>query len=206
MATEITAKQEMEELIKQAVDQLGPEYSDQLKASLADAARKIYFEGMLPKDAMGISDAVMDGIYRIACELYEGGKFDEARKIFAFLRFLDGSKFRFVFAQALCYHRQEDYANAAACYAISALINQEDPWPLLRIAECHLSLDLPDLAYEVLSDAINRAGNNPEYEQIKNRALLMQGKIKQGLTTREAPKKKKKKKKIKKTLTKKEDK
>jgi type III secretion system low calcium response chaperone LcrH/SycD len=175
----------MEELINKAVEKLGPQYSDKLKSSTEEVVKKIYLEGVRPKDAMEINDETMEGIYQIGCELYSSGKFDDARKIFALLRFLDGTQFKYVFSQALCYHRSNDFVNAAACYAFSAMMNPEDPWPLMRVAECYLSLNLPDLALEILNDVIERSGENPEYEEIKERAQLMREKIKQELLEKE---------------------
>ena len=106
------------------------------------------------KDARGISDEAIDGIYGVAHELYAGGKYAEALKGFRLLCLYDHENPKYWMGLGYCRQMLEDYMGAATALSYSTLYLDDHDWELyLNLARCLTMLARKDMAMEYI-DAI----------------------------------------------------
>lgn len=159
--------------IKATVSKMGPNVSKEEKIEQAKVLAKIFEQGMSPKEAMDISDEDIANLYQASFYYFETGKFRDACELFKFLCILDPMESEFSTALGTCYHRMKEYDNAIRSYMQSAFINPRDPVPLFYCFDCYLNLKDPVSAGIMLCNVIARAGDDPKYAKIKEKASLM---------------------------------
>src|SRR5262245_6805048 len=114
------SKQTKNEARDEAVKQAG-EALKQTEKSLEDLADKILRQGMLPKDAIGLDDVAMEGIYAQAYRLYNTGKYLEASQLFRILTMLNTTEPKYTLGLAACFHMVKEYKNAAQTYTMCGI-------------------------------------------------------------------------------------
>ncbi len=129
-------------------------------------------EGSNVKDALGLTDAMIEGIYGQAYRLYNTGKFKDASQIFRMLIMLCPNDARFLMGLAACHHMAKDFLSAINTYTICSMLDGENPVPLYHASDCMIQIGDQASALIVLEMAVERAGDKPEYKTLKDRALL----------------------------------
>ncbi len=162
-----------------------PEIQDKLQrinfgapGKKAEAAVKQIMEaalkkGIMPKQALQISDDTMEAIYTQAFTLYSQAKYRDASYIFRLLMLLDFTTPKYVLGLAACAHRVQDYTNAANLYFLCAALDPKNPLPHFHAADCYIQLGAIAVASYSLDMAIAVAADQPQYQAIKQRAGLM---------------------------------
>jgi Flp pilus assembly protein TadD len=106
------------------------------------------------KDARGISDEAIDGIYGVAHELYAGGKYAEALRGFRLLCLYDHENPKHWMGLGYCRQMLADYMGAATALSYSTLYLDDHDWELyLNLARCLIMLGRKGTATEYI-DAI----------------------------------------------------
>jgi type III secretion system low calcium response chaperone LcrH/SycD len=162
-----TKDEARDEAVKQAGDAL-----KQTEKSLEELADKILRQGMLPKDAIGLDDVAMEGIYAQAYRLYNTGKYLEASQLFRILTMLNTTEPKYTLGLAACFHMVKEYKNAAQTYTMCGILDPENPIPHYHASDCYLNMGDKLSALISLELAVKRAGEKPEYAKLKDRALL----------------------------------
>lgn len=161
-----------QEQIKKAVEQLGSNMqegsSDSVKATMDKATRK----GASPKDALGLTDAMVEGVYGQAYRLYNTGKYKEAIQIFKLLLMINSTEPKYAMGLAACFHMLKDYKVAADSYSLVGILDPESPISFYHASDCFLQMGDTASALIALEMAIKRAGEKPEFRTLKDRALL----------------------------------
>lgn len=139
------------------------------KEEIDKTASDVFDKGMLPKDAMGISDAMMEGIYGQAYHMYNSGKYQEAGQLFRLLVMLNATEPKYMLGLAGCYHLEKEYENAILVYALVEVLAPNDPAPYYHSADCYMQLQAPKLAKEQLEGALKLCGDKREYRVLKDR-------------------------------------
>lgn len=162
-------KGEQEE-IKKAVDQVtGLEnYQGPMKDTVQRATRK----GASPKDALGLTDAMVEGVYGQAYRLYNTGKYKEAIQVFRLLMMINSTEPKYAMGLAACFHMSKDYKTAVNTYSIVGIIDPENPISFYHASDCFMQMGDPVSALVSLEMAIKRAGDKPEFKTLKDRATL----------------------------------
>jgi type III secretion system low calcium response chaperone LcrH/SycD len=160
------------EVAKETIDNLGIQASEEMKQAIEKLVTDVYEKGMLPKDAMGLSDEMVESMYNFAYRLYNTGKYDQASQIFRLLVMLNPIESRFMMGLAACYHMRKDYFNAATCYTICNILDPRDPLPHYHISDCYIETGQLDLAIKELEVCILCAEKFPVFEAIKDRAKI----------------------------------
>lgn len=150
-----------------------PAIPEDQKAKYEELFLKIFEQEMLPKDAMGLSENVMESIYSFGYQLHKTGKFKEAAEIFKYLLQLDPSKTKYAIALGSCFQYLSRWQDAMGAYMEANLMDPDDPYPLTQIAECFIKLNCPKWALVCYKNAIERAEGISGYDQLKQRCLLM---------------------------------
>ena len=129
--------------------------------------------GIMPRQALKLSDDTMEAIYGQAYNLYNQGKYKEASYVFRLLMLLDYLTAKYMMGLAACQHRLHDYKQAANTYILCGTLDSKNPLPHYHAADCYLQLQAPLLAIFSLGLAVSAAGDQPQYAIIKERASLM---------------------------------
>lgn len=180
-----------QENIKQALGDVGSKVAKKLSPENVEAAHNIaqsaqassrhIFEkatgravkdGTTVKDALGLTDAMIEGIYGQAYRLYNTGKFKDASQIFRMLVMLNSNDPRYLMGLAACHHMMKDYLSAINTYTVCSMIDGDNPVPLYHASDCMIQVGDHASALIVLEMAVDRAGDKPEYKTLKDRALL----------------------------------
>lgn len=158
------------------------ENMDKLGSALSDLSDKIINQGMIPKDALGLSDAVVEGIYAQAYRLYNTGKYAEATHLFRMLVMLNATEAKYILGLAACFHMLKEYQNAVQTYSMCAMLDPENPIPHYHASDCYVQMKDNLSAIIALDLAVQRAGEKAEYSKIKERALLTIESLKNQMT------------------------
>lgn len=164
---------DMDETIMEVLGKLGEENSKDLADAVGKISKNVFEKGMLPKDAMGLSESMIEGIYAYAYRLYNSGKYRDASHLFRILILLNPTESKYILGLGACQHMQHDYQNAIASYAFIGLVDPYNPLPHYHISDCYLKTNLIPMAKAELQQAIEKCGQQPQYALIKERAALM---------------------------------
>jgi type III secretion system low calcium response chaperone LcrH/SycD len=167
--------------IKKAAEQVGTALSNEKKADFQNITAKAVQQGVMPKDMLGLSDAMIEGIYGQAYRLYNTGKYKDACQLFRLLIMLNSTEPKYAMGLAACFHMLKEYKNAVSSYAMCGVIDPENPIPHYHASDCYIHLKDPVSAIIALEMAIKRAGNKLEYQTIKDRAQLTINSLKQDM-------------------------
>ena len=178
-------------IIKKTLENLGDETPEELKDSVEKLTEDIYEHGMLPKDAMGLSNEMVEGIYSYAYRLYNTGKYEPASQLFRLLIMLNPTEAKYLMGLAACFHMEKDWEQAGVTYILCSLIDLKSPVYHYHASDCYQQQGQKDMAINALEACIGRCERNEEFLPLKERAVVnleaLQGKN---------PAKKKKKKKV----------
>ena len=130
-------------------------------------------KGVMPNNALNLSSDTTEQIYTKAYNFYNLGKYKEASIIFQLLILLDPKVPKYTIGSAACLHRMELYDKAAQVYMLAASIDPENPLPHFHASDCYIKLKSPDLALLELKSTIACAKDKPEFQIVKERALMM---------------------------------
>ncbi len=158
--------------IKKATGDLGAEIGKEKSQEFQNVAAKVVKGGVMPKDMMGLSDAMVEGIYGQAFRLYNTGKYKDASQLFRLLIMLNSAEPKYSMGLAACFHMMKEYKNAVSTYAICGVIDPDNPVPHYHASDCYIHLNDPTSALMALEMTVKRAGDKLEYQTLKDRSLL----------------------------------
>lgn len=162
------------------VEEMNEANAEKMVGATDKALKGIFQENMLPKDAMGLSDDVLEGIYGHAYNMYSTGKYDEASMLFRMLMLLNPLDSKFTLGLAACCHMMDNFEAAIGLYQMLFTLDPLNPIPHYHLADCYVQIEAMDGAQHELDTAIELCGKNKEYESIKDRSRMMLEKLKKG--------------------------
>lgn len=165
--------------IRKAVEEMTQGMEPDKVENLQKLASKVAGKGVTPKDAMGLDDQMIEGIYAQAYRLYNTGKYKEASQLFRLLIMLNGAEPKYALGLAACFHMSKDYETAAEAYNNCGVIDPHNPIPHYHASDCYLHMGDKVSAIIALEMAVKRSGSKPEFVQLKDRALMTIESLKQ---------------------------
>ncbi len=153
---------------KEAAELNGPPTKEEMDKIVSD----IFEKDMLPKDAIGIPDDVMEGIYAHAYRTYNVGKYHNAAQLFRLLIMLNALEPKYVLGLAACHHLLGQYDNALMMYMVVEVLNPKDPMPNYHSADCYIRIEMQEDALEQMQKALTKCGELPQYTALKNRIIV----------------------------------
>lgn len=154
------------------VTQIGEDAQEASRNIFQQATGRTVKEGSSVKDALGLTDVMIEGIYGQAYRLYNTGKFKDASQIFRMLVMLTPNDPRYLMGLAACHHMMKDFLSAINTYTVCSMLDGDNPVPLYHASDCMIQVGDHASALVVLEMAVDRAGDKPEYKMMKDRALL----------------------------------
>lgn len=156
---------------KEAMD-ISEENMKDVESSFAELTDKIFKKGMLPKDAMGVSSNLLEGIYAQAYRLYNTGKYVEATHLFRMLILINPTEPKYVLGLAACLHMLKEYKNAIQTYTMCTILDPHNPLPYYHSSDCFIQMKDYVSAMVCLEMAVQKASDKPEFAKLKERASL----------------------------------
>ncbi len=170
---------DVKSLIKKAVQESNPDASPDTRKKCEQVMIDVIENGKTPAEAMGLGEVELDTFYGIAYNLYQGGKYEQAKNIFFILSNLDGGDPKYWYGLAACNHKLNNFEKAREYYLVWSFLEPENPTPLYHASDCWLRLDLKREAIICLLMVINRCGDLPAYQKMKEKAKATQEKLKE---------------------------
>lgn len=172
-----------EEQVRKAAEEIGKQIADDqnYNAEFGAIAKEIFETGKIPKEALGFSDDRIEAIYGQAYRLYNTGQYMDASHLFRLLMILDATEPKYYIGLAACLHMLKDFSNAAQVYITCSVIDPTSPVPFFHASDCYIQLRDRPSAIFMLEMAVQRAGEKPEYQVLKERALLTISNLKKEL-------------------------
>lgn len=158
--------------IKKAAREVGGSAKEAATGNVDKAVKKVTKEGTMIKDALGLSDVMVEGMYGQAYRLYNTGKYRDASQIFRMLMTINPTEVKFAMGFAACFHMLKEYKGAALAYTIVTTMDPNSPVPFYHASDCYIKLGDLMSAIVALEMAIKRAGDKPEFKTIKDRATM----------------------------------
>ncbi len=156
--------------VRAEIERLGDKIPPKARQLVEDAVVKIKVDHVQPKEALGLSPAILEKVYRYAYNLFQAGKYQESLRVFEWLRDMDIANPRYWFAIAACYHYSKNYLDAAANYIICSYWDSLDPVPCFHLYDCFMKADYPLSAFSALQETLILADEKPQYAALKNKA------------------------------------
>lgn len=125
-----------------------------------------------PKDAMGLTDNMVETMYGQAFRLYNTGKYADAAQMFRLLVMLSPGDPKYIFGLAACMHLLKEYRNAIELYTMCASLDRESPLALYHLSDCCMQIQDKLSALVALEMLVKRAGDNPAHQVLKDRAQM----------------------------------
>lgn len=171
------------DMIKEAVDKMSQKFPNEDKKKYTDLLSTIFEGGVLPQDAMGISDAFVEMLYAYAYKLFQAGKFEEASTAYKYLMTICPFDVRHPMALAACFHKMHNYTGALSTYIMATVLAPDSPMPWYHASDCMLKLNDLTGAIYMLDRVLEKAKNNPDYAALKERAEMSIGQLQKQLET-----------------------
>lgn len=150
--------------------QLSPEEIEKI----SELVQEFFATGGTLKDLKKLDDQQMDAVYHFAFQLYQNGKYQEAREAFRFLVFFDHYKTHYLLGLGACEQMLENYQRAIECYShIGILTGLKDPVPAMHAAECHLALGNLKEAASGFRYAHGLAAEDPKQQAVATRSATL---------------------------------
>ncbi len=134
---------------------------------------KMLNEGKSLKDAMQISDSLLEQVYSLAYSYYQVGKYKDAGALFQFLAGTSPKTFKYVYGLASCQHQQKDYENASFGFFIASELEQQNPLPIYYIADSFYQLGHFEGALEYFNLVAQMTKNQPKWASLREQCLLI---------------------------------
>lgn len=177
-----------DEMVYKAMEQVNEKAEPEIQKGIEQLMEAVFRKGIPPKDALGLTDDILEGMYGQAYHQFNNGRYDDASIIFRLLVILNPADARFTMGIAACHHMKHEYPQAAQMYSICGLIDVENPMPFYHASDCWIKQDnIPD-AINALNLAVIRCEGKPQYQMILDRCNMAIKSLEQGLVPQEPEK------------------
>lgn len=160
------------EEIKASIEERIPNAPPEMKQMTEDALYKIIVLHKTRMEAMGVTKAEIEKAYREAYNNFQGGKYDEAIKLFRMLEIVDPGNYRYAFAIGAALQYQKKYIPAAGSYIEASKLDRMNPIPRYHLYDCFLKANQPFAALWAITEAVLLADKDPKYAALKVKAEM----------------------------------
>lgn len=113
----------------------------------------------------------LDLLYRMGCDLFDQGKYQQADRLFNLLILFRPLEARYLFACGMSQKAQKRPAMATQMFCAAMLLDPDNPAPVMETAECMLLLDARKDACDVLRHVLAIAGDSEAHAAVRERAV-----------------------------------
>ncbi|MGE3953713.1 MAG: SycD/LcrH family type III secretion system chaperone [Parachlamydiales bacterium] len=146
-----------------------PKQKEELVRYLAEE----YAAGKSIKEALGVSDRLLENLYAVAYRKYQSGDYSKAADLFRYLLMFDDRCYKYLLGLAASLHKLEEWRLATHLYLVAAIYNPEDPVAYFHAADCLMHLGETEAALANLEIASAYAKQQEQYRELGERANLI---------------------------------
>lgn len=168
----LAMKGDQKEQVKKSIEKMGANIGSEQARNMEKLSKSAMMDQLLPKNAMGLSDAMVEGLYSQAYRLYNTGKYKDASQLFRLLIMIDSTEAKYTMGLAACFHMLKEYESAITSYALCGIIDADSPIPHYHSSDCYIQMKDYVSAIISLEMAVKRSGEKPEFQSLKDRALM----------------------------------
>lgn len=165
--------------VGKAARNIAKELKKETAQNFETVAGNIIEKGIIPAEALGLDEQMLEGIYGQAYRLYNTGKYQEAAQLFRLLIMVDSMEGKYSMGLAACYHMLKEYKNAVDAYTMCSIIDPNNPLPQYHASDCYIQMKDDLSAVIALELAIKRAGTQEQYHTLIDRSKMMIDSLKQ---------------------------
>lgn len=140
-------------------------------------ALELIADGGSLKDIVGVDDDTVEALYALGYNFYVQDKYEEAEKLFQYVCLQSHLEPRYWMALANCRQMLKKYDSAIDGYGYTYVLKQDDPWPVIQGAICHLKMGNKELAAEALTLAEMTIEEGPANEEAKSRISALRASL-----------------------------
>ncbi len=130
-----------------------------------------YFQqGGTWQQLLNYDDNLLRSQYQKAYDLYQKADYKNAAALFSYLTVLNPYESNFWMGLGISKQSDRLYEEAIVSYTTAEAMNPENPIPHLHMAQCFYGLNLREQAVSHLQQAIQIAGDRPEFADIRLKA------------------------------------
>ncbi len=126
--------------------------------------------GKSPQAILEFSSGEMALLYKCARQLFTEGKYSDATDAFLFLSTLNDTCQEYWLGLGMSLQMEKHYEAAVDAYEIAATCDIESPIAYFYLAKCLFALNDRESAMEALAIAIEYAGDQEEFQELKHQA------------------------------------
>jgi type III secretion system low calcium response chaperone LcrH/SycD len=126
--------------------------------------------GKSAQEIMGFTDESLAKFYGAAYHLFENRHYADAANAFLFLVTLNPYNHDYWLGLGMATQMTGDFEAAIDSYEMAAVCEVENPVPYFYLAKCLFAMHDRESALQALNLAIEQAGDNPEYDDLKQQA------------------------------------
>lgn len=115
--------------------------------------------GLTLKDSFGLTNQMMDDLYKVAFDCYERDKLNDAETLFRFLCIYDFYNPEYTMGLAAVYQLKKNYPKAIDFYALSYLQSTGDYRPMFYAGQCNVLLGRLDYAHKCFDLVIKNSSD-----------------------------------------------
>ncbi len=144
--------------------------SQQTQQDMEALMQKTFRGEITLADEMKLEKKDMDALYVITEMQLQAGKYEDAFRMFNVLCMLNPQDPRFLFGGAMARQKLGDYTTASIYYYLAAVLDYDNPTPMLHLSECLMALKDKEIAKNILQQTVELAEKSAEYATISQRA------------------------------------
>lgn len=134
------------------------------------ALRRSIEDGMSLQEIFGFNEETMEKFYGAAYSLFDQKNYHEAAHAFVFLTMLSPYTANYWLGLGMSEQLIEEYEAALTAYAMSIMLNQNNPVPYVHSAKCLFALGEDEKAIASLEQAVDISGDLEEHQALKKQA------------------------------------
>ena len=116
------------------------------------------------KEISNIDDKSTEAIYAVGYNLYQAGKYDDAKNIFQFLSYYDHYNSKFFTGLGACFMMNKEYTKAIELFSYACALNKLDPKNHIYMGDCYLNKGEKENAVKSFHKAKIVSENIKEYK------------------------------------------
>jgi secretion system chaperone SscA len=122
------------------------------------------------RDFTALTPQSMEVIYMVAFNQYNGGRYDEAEKVFRLLSMLNHFEPKYWMGLGACREMQKKYDEALKAYSYLSILDMRDPVPPFHGGKCFLAMGKTEEAVAGFQAAAFNAQGKPEHAALLQQA------------------------------------
>ncbi len=143
-------------------------FPDDIESYMEDFVPNVLMKSETLQHAFGISNFEMEKLYEEAYEYYESEAYKDSLTIFRWLILFNSYETKYWMGFAANLMLVGHYEKALHAYAITTILDSENPYPHFHAYECYTCLNNKEDAEKALKLASQRCAGKAAYNELKD--------------------------------------